>query len=107
MQKRVMAIHDISCFGKCSITAALPVLSAAGAEVCPVPTAVLSTHTGGFSGYTFEDLTHNIIPVVNHFKELDIKFDSIYSGYLGSFEQIEYMKSIIKKITPENNYQLY
>lgn len=96
MQKRVMAIHDISCFGKCSITAALPVLSAAGAEVCPVPTAVLSTHTGGFEGYTFEDLTHNIIPVTEHFKKLDIKFDCIYSGYLGSIEQIEYMKRIIK-----------
>jgi len=106
MQKRVMAIHDISCFGKCSITAALPVLSAAGAEVCPVPTAVLSTHTGGFSGYTFEDLTHNIIPVVNHFKELDIKFDSIYSGYLGSFEQIEYMKSIIKSFKDDKTVVL-
>jgi len=95
MQKRVMAIHDISCFGKCSITAAVPLLSAAGAEVCPIPTAVLSTHTGGFEGYTFEDLTHNIMPVVNHFKELDIKFDCIYSGYLGSFDQIEYVKKII------------
>ncbi|MBQ2898078.1 MAG: pyridoxamine kinase [Clostridia bacterium] len=95
MQKRVMAVHDISCFGKCSLTAALPILSAAGIEVCPVPTAILSTHTGGFEGYTFEDLTHNMLPVVKHFKELDIKFNSIYSGYLGSFKQIEYMKTII------------
>ena len=106
MQKRVMAIHDISCFGKCSITAALPVLSAAGVEVCPVPTAVLSTHTGGFEGYTFEDLTHNIMPVADHFKKLDIKFDGIYSGYLGSYEQIEYMKQIIKNFKEENTIVL-
>lgn len=106
MQKRVMAIHDISCFGKCSITAALPVLSAAGAEVCPVPTAVLSTHTGGFEGYTFENLTHNIMPVVNHFKSLDIKFDCIYSGYLGSIEQIEYMKEIINDFKEEKTIVL-
>lgn len=102
MQKRVMAVHDISCFGKCSVTAALPILSAAGMEVCPVPTAVLSTHTGDFEGYTFEDLTHNIMPVVNHFKKLDIKFDSIYSGYLGSFDQIEYMKKIISMFKQKN-----
>lgn len=101
MQKRVMAIHDISCFGKCSVTAALPILSAAGMEVCPVPTAVLSTHTGGFEGYTFEDLTHNILPVANHFKSLHIQFDSIYSGYLGSFDQIEYMKTIIDMFKKE------
>lgn len=106
MQKRVMAIHDISCFGKCSITAALPLLSAAGMEVCPIPTAVLSTHTGGFEGYTFEDLTHNIIPVVSHFKKLDIKFDGIYSGYLGSFEQIEYMKKIIEDFKEEKTIVL-
>ena len=106
MQKRVMAIHDISCFGKCSITAALPVLSAAGIETCPVPTAVLSTHTGGFEGYTFEDLTHNIIPVADHFKKLDIKFDGIYSGYLGSFEQIDYMKRIIRDFKRENTIVL-
>ena len=106
MQKRVMAIHDISCFGKCSITAALPVLSAAGAEVCPVPTAVLSTHTGGFEGYTFEDLTHNILPVAEHFKKLDIKFDCIYSGYLGSYEQIEYMKKIISIFKEEKTLVL-
>lgn len=106
MQKRVMAIHDISCFGKCSITAALPLLSAAGAEVCPVPTAVLSTHTGGFEGYTFEDLTHNIMPVVKHFKELDIKFDCIYSGYLGSIAQIEYMEKIISMFKEKNTLVL-
>lgn len=106
MQKRVMVIHDISCFGKCSITAALPILSAAGMEACPIPTAVLSTHTGGFEGYTFSDLTYNIMPVVNHFKSLDIKFDSIYSGYLGSFEQIEHTKRIIDMFKEKNTLVL-
>ena len=68
-QKRVAAIHDISCFGKCSLTVALPIISAAGIECACIPTAVLSTHTGGFSGYTFRDLTEDIMPVANHWKK--------------------------------------
>ena len=88
-QKRVAAIHDISCFGKCSLTVALPVISAMGAEVSAIPTAVLSTHTGGFSGYTFRDLTDDILPIVRHWQGLGLRFDALYTGYLGSFRQIE------------------
>ena len=95
-QKRIAAIHDISCFGKCSLTVALPVLSAAGFETCPVPTALLSTHTGGFEGYTFLDLTNEIMPVTNHWKSIGLEFDAIYSGYLGSYTQLEHTKEIIK-----------
>jgi pyridoxine kinase len=88
-QKRAAAIHDISCFGRCSLTVALPVLSAAGIETSVIPTAVLSTHTGGFSDYTYRDLTADILPIVKHWNTLDIKFDAIYTGFLGSFEQID------------------
>ncbi len=89
MQKRVAAIHDISCFGKCSLTVALPIISAAGIECSVVPTAVLSTHTGGFSGFTFRDLTEDIMPVAEHWKKENLKFDAVYTGYLGSIEQID------------------
>ncbi len=89
MQKRVAAIHDISCFGKCSLTVALPIISAAGIECAGIPTAVLSTHTGGFSGYTFRDLTDDIMPVAAHWKKEGLKFDAVYTGYLGSVEQID------------------
>lgn len=89
MQKRVAAIHDISCFGKCSLTVALPIISAAGIECAGIPTAVLSTHTGGFSGYTFRDLTNDIMPVANHWKKEGLTFDAVYTGYLGSVEQID------------------
>ena len=87
-QRRVLAIHDISCFGRCSLTVALPIISAVGAECTVIPTAVLSTHTGGFTGFTYRDLTEDIVPIVDHWKTLDLKFDAIYTGFLGSFEQI-------------------
>ena len=89
MQKRVAAIHDISCFGKCSLTVALPIISAAGIECAGIPTAVLSTHTGGFSGYTFRDLTEDIMPIADHWRRENLKFDAVYTGYLGSVEQID------------------
>ncbi len=101
-QKRVAAIHDISCFGKCSLTVALPVLSAAGLEVCCIPTAVLSTHTGGFSGYTYRDLTSDILPVAEHWESLCLTFDSVYTGFLGSPEQTEIICRVLDKITKEN-----
>ncbi len=94
MQKRVAAIHDISGFGKCSLTVALPVISAAGIEVSVIPTAVLSTHTGGFTGFTYRDLTEDILPVVNHWCALGLNFDAVYTGFLGSFEQIDIMKQV-------------
>ena len=97
-QKRVLAIHDISCVGKCSLTTALPIISAAGIECSVIPTAVLSTHTGGFTGYTYRDLTSDIVPIVDHWATLDIKFDSIYTGFLGSFEQISIVVGIFDRM---------
>ncbi len=93
-QKRVAAVQDISCLGKCSLTVALPIISAAGIECAVVPTAVLSTHTGGIDGYTFHDLTDEIIPIVKHWKSLSLSFDAIYTGYLGSFEQLDIVSSL-------------
>ncbi len=100
-QKRVMAVHDLSCFGKCSLTVALPILSAAGAEVTALPTAVLSTHTGGLTGYTFRDLTEDIPAIVKHWKSLGLRFDAIYTGYLGSFAQLELVSRVISDFREE------
>jgi pyridoxine kinase len=93
-QKRVLAIHDVSCFGRCSLTVALPIISAAGIETTVLPTAVLSTHTGGFTGFTYRDLTQDILPIVNHWQNVGIEFDAIYTGFLGSFEQLDIVSSI-------------
>lgn len=101
-QKRVLAIHDISCVGKCSLTVALPIISASGAECSILPTSVLSTHTGGFDGYTFCDLTDEIEPITAHWKSLDLQVDAIYTGYLGSFRQINLMKQIFTDFHREN-----
>lgn len=94
MQKRVIAVHDISCVGKCSLTVALPILSACGIECSILPTAVLSTHTGGFDGYTFRDLTDDLEPIIEHWKSLDLHVDAIYTGYLGSFRQLEIVSKL-------------
>ena len=88
MQKRALSIQDISCVGRCSLTVALPIVSAAGIETAILPTAVLSTHTGGFTGYTFRDLTEDIEPIAAHWKSLNLRFDALYTGYLGSHEQL-------------------
>ena len=80
-QKRVLAIHDISGVGKCSLTVALPIISAAGVECSVLPTAVLSTHTGGFTGFTYRDLTEDISPIVAHWQALHLKIDGIYTGF--------------------------
>jgi pyridoxine kinase len=95
-QKRIAAIHDVSCFGKCSLTVALPIISAAGIEVSVIPTAVLSTHTGGFTGYTFRDLTEDIMPTAEHWKSIGIGFDAIYTGYVGSIKQIEILEEVFE-----------
>lgn len=97
MQKRVAAIHDISCFGKCSLTVAMPIISAAGIEVSVIPTAVLSTHTGGFAGYTYRDLTEDILPIADHWKSLDLHFDALYTGFLGSFEQLDIVSEVLRR----------
>lgn len=92
--KKALAIHDISCVGKCSLTVALPILSAAGVETAVLPTSILSTHTGGFEGFTFHDLTPEIGPITDHWKTLGLTFDALYTGYLGSKEQIAQMMDI-------------
>ena len=74
---RVLTVQDISCVGQCSLTVALPIISACGVETCPLPSAVLSTHTGGFKGFTFTDLTDDISAINNHWVREGIKFDAI------------------------------
>ncbi|MBO4770749.1 MAG: pyridoxamine kinase [Clostridia bacterium] len=93
-QPRILTIQDISCFGKCSLTVALPIISAMGVETVILPTAVLSTHTGGFKNFTFRDLTEDIKPVTDHWKAENIDFNGIYTGYLGSFEQLRLVGEI-------------
>ncbi len=102
-QKRVVTIQDISCLGKCSLTVALPILSAMDTEACVIPTAVLSTHTGGFSGYTFRDLTEDITPILNHWEKEGFEFDAIYTGYLGSAEQCRLMIDLFHRFGTEDN----
>lgn len=94
--KRVLSIQDISCLGKCSQTIALPVLSALGSEAVMLPTALLSTHTM-FKNFTFKDLSDQIEPIINHWKSEGVKFDAVYTGYIGSEAQIEQVKNIFKE----------
>lgn len=101
-QKRVAAIHDISGIGKCSLTAAIPVISAAGIEAAAMPTAVLSTHTGNIKGYTYRDLTSDLTPIAMHWKSLGITFDGIYSGFLGSVEQVDIVCDFIDMFRTED-----
>ena len=96
---KILTIQDISCVGQCSLTVALPILSAAGQETCILPSAVLSTHTAGFTGYTVRDLTEDIPAITDHWDKENIKFDAVYTGYLGSTEQIAYVKDIIRRLS--------
>ena len=102
-QKRLVAINDVSGFGRCSLTVASPIISASGIECVCMPTAVLSTHTGGFSGYTYRDLTNDMPLITRHWKSIDLKFDAIYSGFLGSIEQIDIVKDFIKNFKTDDN----
>ena len=100
--KRVLTIQDISCFGQCSITVALPIISACGLECTTLPSAVLSTHTYNFKGFTFRDLTEDIPKISEHWNRENIKFDAVYTGYIGSEKQIEYIKDIMSSPAAEN-----
>lgn len=100
--KRVLTIQDISCFGQCSLTVALPIISACGIETVILPSAVLSTHTAGFNNFTVTDLSGDIPKIANHWKDENIKFDCVYTGYLGSLEQIDYVLDIFSSLTREN-----
>lgn len=100
--KRIVTVQDISCVGKCSLTVALPIISAMGVETAIVPTAVLSTHTM-FSEFTCKDLTDQIAPITAHWKREGIDFDAIYTGYLGSFEQIDLMIKMFSDFRTQSN----
>ena len=100
--KRILTIQDISCFGQCSLTVALPILSACGVETVIIPSAVLSTHTGGFTGFTFRDLSDDIPLIAAHWKKEAIDFDAIYTGYLGSEKQIDMVKDIFNSLSRPN-----
>ena len=93
--KKILTIQDISCVGQCSLTVALPILSACGLETCILPSAVLSTHTAGFSGFTFRDLTDDMPEIQAHWQKENIKFKAIYTGYLGSVKQVGYVQNIL------------
>ena len=101
-QKRALAIHDISCFGRCSLTVALPILSAAGIECAIIPTAVFSTHTGGFTDFTMRDLTGDILPIVKHWQTENLGFDAIYTGFLGSFEQMDIVAEVFDRLRAQD-----
>ena len=94
MYKRILTIQDISCVGQCSLTVALPILSACGLETVILPSAILSTHTGGFTGFTFRDLTDDLDGIAEHWAKEGIFFDGLYTGYLGSARQIDQVLSI-------------
>lgn len=100
--KKILTIQDISCVGKCSLTVALPIISAMGVETAILPTAVLSTHTM-FNGFTCKDLTDQIRPIATHWQKEGFKFDAVYTGYLGSFEQIDIMKELFDEFKTDDN----
>lgn len=99
---KILTIQDISCVGQCSLTVALPIISACGIETCVLPSAVLSTHTGGFTGFTFRDLTEDMPAIKDHWVKEGISFDAIYTGYLGSTKQIDYVADIFEAVGSEN-----
>ena len=97
-QKRVLAVHDISCVGRCSLTVALPVLSAMGFETSILPTSILSTHTGGFEGYTYRDLSADMNPVADHWRALGLRFDAIFTGWLGTHRHVETLAHLLEAV---------
>ena len=99
---KILTIQDISCFGQCSITVALPVVSAFGIETAILPSAVLSTHTSGFTDFTVRDLTEDLPEIKKHWEKEGIDFDAIYTGFIASIEQLDYIKDIIdSRLKPE------
>ena len=104
--KRILTIQDISCVGQCSMTVALPIISACGVETAVLPSAVLSTHTAGFSGYTFRDLAGDMPKIREHWVKEKIKFDAVYTGYLGSVEQVDYVLDIMRDTLNEGGFRI-
>ena len=102
MSKKLLTIQDISCYGQCSITAALPTLSAYGVETAILPSAILSTYTSGFTNYTFLDLTDEMPKIINHWISEGIKFDCIYTGYIGNSRQFDYILKCKEKLLKDD-----
>lgn len=100
--KRIVTVQDISCVGKCSLTVALPLLSAMGIETAVIPTAVLSTHTA-FHNFTFKDLADQILPIAEHWQKENLTFDAIYTGYLGTIRQIDIVAALFQKLDTKNS----
>ncbi len=96
---KILTVQDISCVGQCSLTVALPIISACGAETCVLPSAVLSTHTAGFTGFTFRDLTEDIPAIKDHWKKEGIFFNAIYTGYLGSTRQVSMVAELFEEVS--------
>lgn len=103
--KKILTIQDISCVGKCSITVALPIISAMGVETAIIPTAVLSTHTM-FKNFTCKDLDDQIIPISKHWLDEGIKFDGIYTGYLATADQIDMIIDVFKNFKTDTNFTI-
>ena len=101
--KKVAAIHDLSGFGRASLTTVIPILSTMGIQVCPVPTAILSTDTSNFTGYSFIDLTDYMEEHIAHWKKLNLEFDCIYSGFLGSPRQIKIVSDFVDYFGHKDN----
>ena len=104
--KRIVTVQDISCVGQCSLTVALPIISACGVETAVLPSAVLSTHTAGFKGYTFRDLSDDMPDICAHWQKEGIAFDAIYTGYLGSEKQIDYVKNIFDVVLAKDGVKI-
>ena len=105
-EKRLLSVQDISCVGQCSLTVALPVISACGIETSILPSAVLSTHTGGFQGFTFRDLTDDIPAIVSHWECEGIVFDAVYTGYLGSRRQIALVGDLFDRVVRKDGLRI-
>ncbi|WP_300786023.1 pyridoxamine kinase [uncultured Desulfovibrio sp.] len=104
--RRVAAIHDLSGFGRVSLTAAIPILNNMGIQTCPLPTAVLSTQTGGMTGFTFHDLTGEMDPILDHWQRLQLTFDCVYSGFLGNLDQVEIAERCIRDFLKPSGFAL-
>lgn len=97
-QKRALLINDMSCFGNCSLTVAMPIIAHYGVECVPMPTVILPCHTGGLGEVTKLDMTDKMVEYADKFEELGLKFDAIYSGYLGNARQIDVTIDIIERL---------
>ena len=104
MNKKVLTMQDISCYGQCSITVALPIISAWGYETAILPSAILSTHTSGFKNFTVHDLSNEIPKIINHWKNEGIKYDAFYVGYLGEVGHVDLVIQIKNELLNKNGF---